>query len=217
VGAGGAAGEVGPDAPLPRREGAQGGLAGDVCPGMDAEFLQDVGDVGRDGPPGQHQLDSDFRIGQPLGHEGGDLALGRCEAVPAAAGLPVPGARPEPDAVGAECGLEPGDVGGRAQGGVDLHGGSERGPCLTAVAGAEEFPCGRLERFRSQQRPAGVLIPLGGREQPGGVVLEQPAAVQRVGVPVRDLRPGREGSGLAGEGLRRGQVAGLDGEADGVA
>ncbi len=37
---------------LPRRDGAQGRLAGNVGPRMDIELLQDVGDVGRDGPPG---------------------------------------------------------------------------------------------------------------------------------------------------------------------
>jgi hypothetical protein len=53
-------------------------------------------------------------------------------------------ARPAPDAAGAECGVEPGGVGGRAQGDVDLHGARERGPCLAAVVGAEEVLCGRL-------------------------------------------------------------------------
>ena len=36
---------------LPRRDGAQGRLTGDVCPRMDVELLQDVGDVGCDGTP----------------------------------------------------------------------------------------------------------------------------------------------------------------------
>jgi hypothetical protein len=81
---------------------------------MDVEFLQDVGDVGRDGPPGQHQLDGDFRVGQPFGHEGGNLDLGRCEAIPAVAGLPVLSARPAPDAAGAERRIKPGGVSGRA-------------------------------------------------------------------------------------------------------
>jgi anti-sigma regulatory factor (Ser/Thr protein kinase) len=42
---------VGP-IPSPRRAGAQRCLTGDVDPRMDVELLQDVGDVGRDGPPG---------------------------------------------------------------------------------------------------------------------------------------------------------------------
>ena len=37
---------------LPRRDRAQGRLARNVGPRMDVELLQDVGDVGRDGPPG---------------------------------------------------------------------------------------------------------------------------------------------------------------------
>jgi anti-sigma regulatory factor (Ser/Thr protein kinase) len=37
---------------LPRRNGAQGRLTGNVGPRMDVELLQDVGDVGRDGSPG---------------------------------------------------------------------------------------------------------------------------------------------------------------------
>jgi len=36
----------------PRRDGAQRRLAGDIGPRVDVELLQDVGDVGRDGPPG---------------------------------------------------------------------------------------------------------------------------------------------------------------------
>jgi hypothetical protein len=35
-----------------RRDGAQRRLPGDIGPRMDVELLQDVGDVGRDGPPG---------------------------------------------------------------------------------------------------------------------------------------------------------------------
>jgi hypothetical protein len=96
------------DAPLPRHNGTQGRFAGDVYPRIDVELLQDMGNVGRDGPPGQHQLDGDFRVGQPLGDEGGNLDLGRCEAVPAVAGVPVLSVRPAPDTVGAECGREPG-------------------------------------------------------------------------------------------------------------
>ena len=47
-------------------------------------------------------------------------------------------------------------------------------------------------------------------------MVEQAAAIQRVRLPVRDLRSGGERGGLAREGLRGGQVAGLGGEADGV-
>ena len=47
-------------------------------------------------------------------------------------------------------------------------------------------------------------------------MVEQAAAVQRVRLPVRDLRFGGERLGVAREGLRGAQVAGLGGEADGV-
>ena len=123
---------------------------------------------------------------------------------------------PAPDAVGAERGLQPGHVRGRAQGGVDLHGPGERIPRLAAVVGVDEVLGGRLQRLRAQQRPAGVVITLRGREQPGGIMVQQAAAVQRVRLPVRDLRFGGERGGLTREGLRGAQVAGLGGEADGV-
>ena len=126
------------------------------------------------------------------------------------------GVRPASDAVGAEGGLQPGDVGGRAQRGVDLHGAGERGPCLVAVVGVDEVPGRRLQCLRPRQRPAGLVIALRGGEQPGAVVVEQAAAVQRVRLPVRDLRLGREGVGAAGERLRGAQVAGLGGQPDGV-
>ena len=47
-------------------------------------------------------------------------------------------------------------------------------------------------------------------------MVQQAAAVQRVRLPVRDLRFGGERGGVAREGLRGAQVAGLGGEADGV-
>ena len=64
--------------------------------------------------------------------------------------------------------------------------------------------------------PAGLAITFRGREQPGGIVLQQAAAVQRVRLPVRDLRFGGERGGLAREGLRGVQVAGLGRQPDGV-
>ena len=80
---------------------------------------------------------------------------------------PVLGVRPAPDAVGAERGLQPGDVGGRAQRGVDLDGRGEGGPRLVAVVGVDEVPGGRLQRLGPQQRPAGVLVALRGRRAAG--------------------------------------------------
>ena len=47
-------------------------------------------------------------------------------------------------------------------------------------------------------------------------MVQQAAAVERVRVPVRDLRFGGERGGVTRERLRGAQVAGLGGEADGV-
>jgi len=80
----------------------------------------------------------------------------------------------------------------------------------------QKVPGGGFQRFGPQQRPAGVAVPFRGRQQPGGVLVDQAAAVQCVRLPVRDLRSGGEPGGMACEGGRGGQVAGLDGEADGV-
>jgi len=183
---------------------------------MDVELLQDVGDVGRDGSPGQHKPGGDLRVGQSLLHECGDLDLGRGEAVPAALRPPVLGVRPAPDAVGAEGGLDPGYVRGRAQGGVDLHGPGERVPRLAAVAGVDEVPGGRLQRLRAQQGPSRFVITLCRGEQPGGIMVQQTAAIERVRLPVGDLRFGGERGGLARDSLRGLRVAGLGSEADGV-
>ena len=54
--------------------------------------------------------------------------------------LPVLRARAAADAVRAEPGLKPGDVGGGTERGVDLHGPGERGPGLAAVAGVRRTP-----------------------------------------------------------------------------
>ncbi len=118
--------------------------------------------------------------------------------------------------MGPERRLEAGDVRRRAQRRVDLHGPGERVPRLTAIAGVDEVPRGRLQGLGPQQRPARVVIALRGREQPGGVMVEQSAAVQRVGLPVRDLRLGGERVGLARQGLHGPEVARLDAEAYGV-
>jgi hypothetical protein len=83
-------------------------------------------------------------------HERGDLDLGRREAGPATPRPPVLGVRPAPDAVGPEGGLQPGDVGGSAQGGVNLHRTGERGPRLPTVAGADELSGGCFQRLRAQ-------------------------------------------------------------------
>ena len=122
-----------------RRGGPQGRLAGDVYPRVDAELAQDMRDVGGHGPTGKQQLGGDLRVGQPFHDERGDLGLGRGEAVPAAARLPVLGMRAPADPVGAEPCLQPGYVGGGAERGVDLHGPDERGPCLVTVLTAEEL------------------------------------------------------------------------------
>src|ERR1017187_6527131 len=83
---------------------AEGCLAGDVYARVDVELLQDVGDVGRDGPPGQEELGADLWVGQSLLHQRGDLGLGRRQAVPAAPRLPVFGVRAAADAMSVEPG-----------------------------------------------------------------------------------------------------------------
>jgi hypothetical protein len=60
------------------------------------------------------------------------------------------GVRPAPDSAGAEGGLQPGDVGGSAEGGIHLYGTGEGGPRLAAVAGVNEFCSGCLQRLRAQ-------------------------------------------------------------------
>jgi hypothetical protein len=47
-------------------------------------------------------------------------------------------------------------------------------------------------------------------------VIQQPTAVQRVGLAVRDLRTGGQGGGVPREGLRGAQVARLGRQPDGV-
>jgi len=69
------------------------------------------------------------------------------------------------------------------------------------VAGVEELSRGRLQRLGRQQRPAGLGVALGGGQQPGGIMIEQAAAIQRVRLPVRDLRAGGQGRGVARQGL----------------
>ena len=126
------------------------------------------------------------------------------------------GVRPAPDAVSAERGLQPGDVRGSAQGGIDLHGAGECGPCLATVASVDE-PRGRcLQRFRLQQWPGGVVIPVRRSEKPGGIAVQQPTAIERVRLPMRDLRLAGEGGGVARDGPCGAHVAGLAGETDGV-
>ena len=71
---------------------------------MNVEFLQDVGDVGRYGPPGQEKPGGDLWVGQSPLHQRGDPCLGRREAVPAAPRLPVFSVRATADAMSAEPG-----------------------------------------------------------------------------------------------------------------
>ena len=77
----------------------------------------------------------------------------------------------------AERGLQPGDVRGRAQGGIDLDGAGKRAPRLAAVTDPDELYSGGLQRLRAQQRHAGVVKTLRGREQPSGVMVKQAAAI----------------------------------------
>src|SRR5215467_5961543 len=88
-----------------RRDRAQGRLTGDIYPRVDPELPQDVGDMGRDGSPGQQQLGGDLRVGQTLSYERGDLGLGRRQAVPATPGPAVFRMRAAANAMSAEPGL----------------------------------------------------------------------------------------------------------------
>src|SRR5215470_15831592 len=94
-----------------RRDRAQGCLTGDIYPRVDAELPQDVGDMGRDGSPGQQQLGGDLRVGQTLSYERGDLGLAR-RLVPAATpSLAVFRMRVAPTAMSAESDLNASCVG----------------------------------------------------------------------------------------------------------
>ena len=104
--------------------------------------------------------------------------------------------------MGPERGLEPGHVPGRTQRGVNLHGFGEGGASLAAVTGIEEGLSRCLQRFCLLKRPTGIGITLRSREQPGAILVQQAATVERIRVPVRDLRFGRKGVGVACEGLR---------------
>jgi hypothetical protein len=84
------------------------------------------------------------------------------------------------------------------------------------VVGVDEVHDRCLQCLRPLKRAAGVIIAFCGCQQPGRVVVQQAAAVQRVRLPVRDLRSGCEGVGLAGQELRGTRVAGLGGQADGI-
>ena len=100
----------GPRAGSAGRGALAGGLAGDVYPGMDTELAQDVRDMGSHGPVGQEQPGGDLRIGQPLGDQPNHLDLGRCQAVPAALGLPVLHPGTAADTLGPEPGLQPAGI-----------------------------------------------------------------------------------------------------------
>ena len=66
--------------------------------------------------------------------------------------------RPAADAVRAEARLQPGHVSGGTERAIDLHRTGERRPGLPTVVGADELPSGRLQRLRTQQRPAGLVV-----------------------------------------------------------
>ena len=202
---------------LLRRDGAQGGHPGDVGPRVDVEFLQDVRDVGRHGPAGQQQLGGDLRVGQSLLDDTPAILISvavRLSQPLRACRCLACGPRRMPCARNAAWSRA--TSAGRAQRRVDLHGRGERGPGLAAVAGVDELP----RRPPPAPWPAAAAGPrrhsAPRRPAAGGILVQQPAAVQRVRLPVRDLRPGGECVGLAGEGPRGVQIAGLDAEPDGV-
>src|SRR5215469_11812640 len=96
--------------------------------------------------------------------------------------------------------LEPRDVRGCTQRGVDLYRADEGGPARVAIVGADELSRSRLQRLCRQQRTAGVAVVLRSDKQQAGIVIEQATAIQRVRPPVRDLRPVGEGRGMPREG-----------------
>src|SRR5581483_4283684 len=59
-----------------------GGERRELGPRGDTEFGEDVAQVRRDGSRRDEQLVGDLLVGQSLGHELDDLALGRSETVP---------------------------------------------------------------------------------------------------------------------------------------
>src|ERR1700689_1314459 len=142
----------------PRCAVAQSRLAGDVYPRTDVQLAQDVGDVGRDGPGGQEQPGGDLRVGQSLRDESGDLGFGRREAVPAVTHLPVLRARAAADAMRPEPGLEPGDIPGGPERGIEIDRAGERSPRPVAFTRVDEGARGPLQRLGAQQWPAGVAI-----------------------------------------------------------
>src|SRR5437868_8877797 len=118
------------------------------------------------------------------------------------------------DVLSSQPGLYSRGINGRPKPGVDLRRPRGGGPGLVPVADASELVRGGFQCLGARQRPSGVLVARCGREQPGGVTVQQAATVERVRLLVRDLRQGGERNGLAGEGVRPGQVTGLDGESD---
>ena len=90
----------------------------------------------------------------------------------------------------------------------------ECGPGLAELAGGDELPGGCLQRLRPLQRPSGVAVTVRGREQPGGVVIQQAAAVERVRLAVRDLGSSGVQVGAVRNGLCSAQVADPSGEAN---
>ena len=77
------------------------------------------------------------------------------------------------------------------------------------VADASELGSGGFQRLGARQRPSGVPVALCGREQPGGVMVQQAATVERGRLPMRDLQPSSQGFGLPGKITCGAQVPGL--------
>src|SRR5262249_12285556 len=109
--------------------------------------LQYVRDMSRDRTPGQEKLRRDLGVGQSGLNELSDLGLGWREALPSGPHLPVLRVRSAPDAVCPEPGLNPRNVGGRAESGRDLHGLDERDSGLRPITVIDKALGCRLERL----------------------------------------------------------------------
>src|SRR5690349_16031039 len=83
-------------------------------------------------------------------------------------------------ALRSERSLQTGGIGGGAERGIGPHRARQGSLSTIVVVRTGVLPGRRLQRLGGQQRPASGLIVLRGGKQPGGIVVEQAAAVQRV-------------------------------------
>src|SRR5215813_13307030 len=116
--------------------------------------------MGRDRSPGQEQMGGDLRVGQAVLYELSDLGLCRRQAFPSATRLAMLRVRATANAVRPEPSLDPCDVGGRPEIGVDLHGLDECISRLRPIAVLDQAPGSRLQRLSPQQRAVRIQVAL---------------------------------------------------------